>query len=132
MKRIIKPLLLNIILSSLFGLTNSLYQGSFIYAFIISFLILYIVYYIASIIIVGTFKEKTKQLELSKLENLSTILDCSYCSHKNIMTFIPDQNEKTNFTCSSCNKENSVIIQFIVARITESLPINSLLVNENK
>lgn len=132
MKKYIKPFLVNVILSCLFGLINSLYQGNFLYTFCISFLIQYILYYITSNIILGIFREKTKQLELSKLENLSTILDCAYCSKKNIMTFIPDQNEKTQFICDSCNKENTVIIQFTVARTTETLPINSLLVNENK
>ena len=132
MKKYVKPFLVNVILSSLFGLINSLYQGNFLYTFCISFLIQFILYYITSNVVLGIFREKTKQLELSKLENLSTILDCAYCSQKNIMTFIPDQNEKSQFICESCNKENTVIIQFTVARTTETLPINSLLVNENK
>lgn len=66
-------------------------------------------------------------MELDKLENLSTILECAYCSEKNILTFIPDQNEKLEFTCSSCNKLNSVIMQFTVIKQNETIPISSLL-----
>ena len=64
--------------------------------------------------------------ELDKLENLSTILDCAYCSTKNVMTFIPDQYEKIQFKCSGCNNNNSVVIQFMVARTTEPLEIKPL------
>ena len=38
------------------------------------------------------------------------------------MTFLPDQNERAEFICNSCNKTNLVNIQFVVARITE--PVN--------
>jgi len=65
--------------------------------------------------------------ELDKLENLSTILECAYCSEKNILTFIPDQNEKLEFNCSSCNKLNSVILQFTVIKQNETIQISSLL-----
>ncbi len=64
---------------------------------------------------------------MDKLENLSTILECAYCSEKNILTFIPDQNEKLEFNCSSCNKLNSVILQFTVIKQNETIQISSLL-----
>lgn len=132
MKNLIKSFLINALISSIAGLTNLLFGGSFLYIFLFAFLIQYVLYSVITIIIINYYREKTKQLELNKLENLSTILECAYCNQKNLLTFIPEQNERTEFICSSCNKENAVIINFTVARITESLPINSLLTDENK
>jgi transcription elongation factor Elf1 len=77
-------------------------------------------------IINNYFIEKTKQKQLEKLEPLSTILECAYCNSKNIMTFLPDENEKVEFDCASCKKKNSVNIQFVVARVTEPLNIPSV------
>jgi transcription elongation factor Elf1 len=135
MKSVIQLLISNLIVSTLFGLISLLSGSSFLYVFLFSFLIQYVLYGFIAKIIVNFFREKTKQLEISKLENLSTILECSYCNSKNILTFIPDQNEKLEFTCSSCNKLNSVIMQFTVIKQNETLPISSLLKddeNENQ
>ena len=71
------------------------------------------------------FTEKTKQKELDTLEPLSTILECAYCNSKNIMTFLPDENERIEFECVSCKKKNLVNIQFVVARITDTVTINT-------
>jgi transcription elongation factor Elf1 len=70
--------------------------------------------------------QKTFQKELDRLEPLSTILNCAYCAKPNIMTFLPDQNERVEFSCNSCNKTNLVTIQFMVARITEPVNIPNL------
>jgi transcription elongation factor Elf1 len=130
MKNILRFLVSNIILSSLFGLISVLSGGHFLYVFLFSFLILYVLYSVIAKIIISFFKEKTRQKELDKLENLSTILECAYCSDKNILTFIPDQNEKLEFTCVSCNKLNSVIMQFSVIKKNETIQISSLLTND--
>jgi transcription elongation factor Elf1 len=114
------------------GLINALFGGSFLYVFLLSILVQYVLYSVITTIIVNFYREKTKQIELDKLENLSTILECAYCSQKNLLTFIPEQNERTEFVCSSCDKENAVIINFTVARVTEAIPINSLLKDEDK
>ena len=66
------------------------------------------------------------QKELDALEPLSTILDCAYCSKSNVMIFLPDQNERAEFVCTSCEKKNLVNIQFVVARITEPVNVPSL------
>lgn len=132
MKNLIRSISINLVISALAGLTNILFGGSFLYVFLFAFLIQYVLYSVIATIIINYYKEKTKQIELNKLENLSTILECAYCSQKNLLTFIPEQNERTEFTCTSCNKENAVIINFTVARITDSLPINSLLTDEDK
>ena len=127
MKDVLKFLVSNVLLSSLFGLISIFSGGGFLYVFLFSFLVLYILYSVVAKIIISFFKEKTRQMELDKLENLSTILECSYCSERNILTFIPDQNKKLEFTCSSCNKLNSVIMQFTVIKQNETIPISSLL-----
>lgn len=131
MKNLIRSFLTNVLISCIAGLTSALFGGNFLYVFLFAFLIQYVLYSVLTKIIVSYYTEKTKQLELSKLENLSTILECAYCKQQNVLTFIPERNERTEFVCSSCNRENAVIINFTVARITESLPINSLLNDEN-
>jgi transcription elongation factor Elf1 len=131
-KKIIKPLFINIIISALFGIVSILNGYSFFYTFGIAFLSQYVLYSFISTLIVNFYREKTKQLELQKLENLSTILECAYCNAKNILTFIPDQNEKLEFVCNSCEKTNNVIMQFTVIRQNDSVPIQSLLTDENK
>ncbi len=59
------------------------------------------------------------------MEPLSTILECAYCNTKNLMTFLPDQNERIEFECVSCKKTNIVNIQFVVARTTEPVNVTS-------
>jgi transcription elongation factor Elf1 len=132
MKNLIRSFSINLVISSLAGLINALFGGSFLYVFLLSILVQYVLYSVITTIIVNFYREKTKQIELNKLENLSTILECAYCSQKNLLTFIPEQNERTEFICSSCDKENAVIINFTVARVTEAIPINSLLKDEDK
>jgi transcription elongation factor Elf1 len=132
MKNLIRSFSINLVISSLAGLINALFGGSFLYVFLLSILVQYVLYSVITTIIVNFYREKTKQIELDKLENLSTILECAYCSQKNLLTFIPEQNERTEFVCSSCDKENAVIINFTVARVTEAIPINSLLKDEDK
>lgn len=131
MKNLIRSFLTNVLISSIAGLTNALFGGNFLYVFLFAFLIQYVLYSVLAAIIINYYREKTKQIELNKLESLSTILECAYCKQQNLLTFIPEKNERTEFVCSSCGKNNAVIINFTVARITESLPINSLLTDEN-
>ena len=40
-----------------------------------------------------------------------------------MMVFIPDENERVEFECSSCKNKNLVNIQFMVARITEPVTV---------
>ena len=82
----------------------------------------YVIFSFIASIFRNYFFQKTLQKELDALEPLSTILECAYCKTTNVMTFLPDQNERAEFTCSSCNRRNLVNIQFVVARITE--PVN--------
>jgi hypothetical protein len=37
------------------------------------------------------------------------------------MTFLPDQNERAEFVCTSCERKNVVNIQFLVAQTTEPI-----------
>lgn len=123
---------INLIISCLFGLVSLTNNLNFFFIFGIAFLSQYVLYSFISTLIVNYYREKTKQIELEKIENLSTILECAYCNDKNILTFIPDQNEKLDFECNSCNKMNTVIMQFSVIKQNETLPIQSLLINENE
>jgi transcription elongation factor Elf1 len=62
-------------------------------------------------------------MELDNLEKLSTILQCAYCNTQNVMTFIPDELDTSEFICTSCEKKNTVKLQFVVARKTDMLQI---------
>lgn len=101
------------------------FGGLFWASFGLFFVIQYIIFSFLGSIIKNYQIQKTKQLELEALEPLSTILECAYCNSSNIMTFLPDQNERAEFTCSSCQKKNLVSIQFVVARITEPVNMNT-------
>lgn len=103
----------------LFGIN---FWGSFFLLFVFQF----ILFSFCANVIDNFFKEKTKQKELDLLEPLSTILECAYCNSKNVMTFLPDENEKIEFVCDSCKNKNSVSIQFVVARVTEPINIPSV------
>lgn len=121
-KNLIKSTLIVSLISFLGGLSGYLLGLSFLSLFLLFFTIQYVLFFAISTIIKSYFIEKTKQKELDKLEKLSTILNCAYCNQPNLMTFIPDNNERIEFVCDSCKKANLVTLQFIVARITE--PVN--------
>lgn len=87
-----------------------------------------IVGYVVNVYIVEKFKKDTLLAEINKLESLSTILNCAYCDHPNVKSFIPD--DDANFTCAECNNQNTVVVQFSVARTTT--PINSILSEPQK
>ena len=127
MKNLFKSFFLVFLVSGFAGYISLITIGNFWYTFCFFALLQYILYSFVLSIITNYFKEKTKQKELDKLENLSTILECAYCNTKNVLTFIPDQNQKIQFKCTNCNNINSVLLQFTVARTTEPVEITSIL-----
>jgi hypothetical protein len=94
--------------------------------FILFFIFQYILFSFFGNLINNYFLQKTKQKELEALEPLSTLLECAYCNKPNIMTFFPTDNEMLEMECASCQKKNSVRIQFVVARLTEPLTVPSV------
>jgi hypothetical protein len=111
------------VISVLGGITGYLLNSNFWAFFILFFILQYVIFFVTSTIIESFFVEKTKQKELDKLENLSTILNCAYCNQANLMTFLPENNNRIEFTCESCKKKNLVTMQFVVARLTEPVVI---------
>lgn len=122
-KQITKSTITVTIISAIIALAVANVGGNYITAFILSFCVQYILFSFIANLITSYFKQKTLQKELDSLESLSTILQCAYCNHQNVMTFIPDDLESSSFSCSNCGKTNSVKIQFVVARQTEILQI---------
>jgi hypothetical protein len=122
---LIRSTLTVITTSALISLAALLFGINWIATFILVFVLQYILFSFFGNLINNYFVEKTKQKQLDKLEPLSTILDCAYCNAKNIMTFLPDETERIEFECESCKKKNLVNIQFVVARITDSVTMNS-------
>lgn len=118
----IRSTLTVLIISTLGSLGIKSLGGNFWASFALLVAIQYILFSFIATIVKNYMFQKTLQMELDALEPLSTILDCAYCSTSNVMTFLPDQNERAEFVCSSCDKRNLVNIQFVVARITE--PVN--------
>lgn len=119
----VKSTLIVLVISTLGAFGFYLFNLNFWAAFFILFCLQYIAFALIADLVKSFFSEKTKQLELEKLEPLSTILECAFCNTKNMMVFIPDENERVEFECSSCKNKNLVNIQFMVARITEPVTV---------
>jgi len=110
-----------ILTSTLVSLGVWMLSGNYIAAFLLAFSIQYILFGFIGNLVNNYYTQITKQKELDKLEQLSTILECAYCKRANIITFIPDENERVEFICTDCSKKNLVNINFTVARITEPI-----------
>lgn len=121
----IKSTLIVVLISTIASLGIKTLGGNFWAAFALFFSLQYIIFSFIASIIKNYYLQKTRQKELDALEPLSTILECAYCNTSNVMTFLPDQNERAEFECSSCKKTNLVNIQFVVARITEPVNMNN-------
>jgi hypothetical protein len=119
----IKSTFIVTLISFLASLGVKTFGGNFWASFVLFFTIQYILFSFIASIAKNYFIQKTRQKELDVLEPLSTILECAYCNTSNIMTFLPDQNERAEFVCTSCSKTNLVNIQFTVARITEPVSV---------
>jgi hypothetical protein len=111
-----------LILSAIGGYSVYLLGFNFLGSFLFFIFLQYILFYCITFILNETIKEKTKQKELDRLENLSTLLNCAYCNKPNVMIFNPNESSRIEFDCEHCNKKNLVTMQFLVARITE--PVN--------
>jgi len=124
------------LLSTIGALCLWFFGFGFIPSFCLVFVFQYILFSFIGNMVNNYYIQKTKQKELEALEPLSTILECAYCNNKNLMTFLPDQNERMEFECSSCKKKNVVNIQFVVARTTEPVIVSSAtnipLINDEK
>jgi len=112
-------------ISALISLSVWMFKGNFIAAFILSVSFQYILFSFIGGIINNYFVQQTRQKELDKLEQLSSILECSSCKKANVITFIPDEKERVEFVCDGCTKKNVVNIVFSVARVTEPIIMNS-------
>jgi transcription elongation factor Elf1 len=108
-----------LVLSSLVGLASVISGQSFLPPFILALVAQYVLFSVIASTINNYFAQQTKQKELDKLESLSTILECAACNAKNIVTFLPEQNERFEFECENCKSKNVVNINFVVAKVTE-------------
>jgi hypothetical protein len=109
------------VISSLIGLSAFLAGKSFWPAFLLATGCQYVVFSGIINTINNYLTLQARQKELDKLEPLSTILECAVCKTQNVITFIPDQNERFEFTCENekCKSKNVVSINFTVAKVTE-------------
>lgn len=115
-----------LVLAGFLGLGGFLFHSSFWAFFAFGLFVQYMLYFFAGDMIKNSAIQKTRQLELEKLESLSTILQCAYCTLQNLVVFTPNQEERIEFECERCQKKNLVSIQFVVARTTEPLNNASL------
>jgi hypothetical protein len=125
-KNFIKSTFYVSVVSLLAGMGGYLLGYNFLAIFLIFIAIQYILFYAISSMVISFFVEKTKQKELDKLENLSTILNCAYCNQPNLMTFLPQDTSRLEFECDSCKKKNVVTIGFTVARVTEPINVSNI------
>lgn len=114
-----------IFISFLISLGVWMLNGNYMAAFILSISLQYILFSFVGGIINNYFTQKTRQKELDKLEQLSSILECASCKRPNVITFIPDEKERVEFTCDECAKKNVVNIVFTVAGVTEPVILNN-------
>jgi len=107
--------------SSLVGLSFILLEKPFWPAFILAVCTQYILFSFVANLINSFLAASVRQKELDVLEPLSSILQCATCSASNVITFVPNQNERVEFVCDSptCASKNVVNINFTVARVTE-------------
>lgn len=115
-----------VIISALGAYSAYLFNINYIATFLFLFVIQFIIFSFLGDIITNYFREKTKQKQLDYLEPLSSILECAYCNESNLITFLPNQNERIEFECSKCKNKNLVNLAFSVARITEPVNVPSI------
>lgn len=135
-KTVIKSTIIVTLISAIIGLAIQNIGGNFLTTFLLAFSCQYILFSFVANILNAFFAQQRLKKELEILEPLSTILECAYCNHNNLMTFIADDLETSEFTCAKCEKKNTVKIQFVVARQTEILNLphtipNIITTNEN-
>ena len=126
MQNVIKSTLIVLVISALGATGASIVHLNWIGVFFILFSLQYIFFTFIGSLITSFFTEKTKQKQLEVLEPLSTILECAYCSHSNIMTFLPSQTERIELVCDKCKSKNLVNINFSVARTTEPVDVPNI------
>lgn len=119
----VKSTVIVIFVSLLGALAAYLFNINYIAAFLFLFVVQFILFSFIGTILTNYFKEQTKQKQLDALEPLSSILECAYCNHQNIITFFPNQNERIEFVCDKCQNKNIVNLAFTVARITQDVKI---------
>ena len=119
---ILKSILTSSVISTVCSLAAYVLWNKNIYAsFTLCFILQFAVYSFINEFLIKSKILKIQELELSKIEQLSTVLSCPVCMSKNIVTFIPDDNSKFEFVCENvdCRARNSVYMNFTVAHITE-------------
>jgi len=121
----VKSTSLVLFLSLLISFAVWLFKGNYIAAFILSVTLQYILFSFIGTIVNNYFLQQTRQKELDKIEQLSSILECASCKKNNIITFIPDEKERVEFVCDGCSKKNVVNIVFSVAGVTEPIVMSN-------
>lgn len=114
------------VISALGAYSAYLFDINYLATFLFLFVFQFIIFSFLGDLITNYFKEKTKQKQLDYLEPLSSILDCAYCNESNLITFLPNQNERIEFECVKCKNKNLVNLVFSVARITEPVNVPSI------
>ena len=121
----IKSTVVVLFVSALISLSVWMFKGNFIAAFLLAVAFQYILFSFIGGVINNYLIQQTRQKELDKLEQLSSILECASCKKPNVITFIPDEKERVEFVCDGCTKKNVVNIVFSVAGVTEPIVMNS-------
>jgi hypothetical protein len=130
-KEIVKSLLIIATVSSLCGLAGHFFNRSFLGIFLITTVTQFALGYLISAYTSYDFKKSAYLAELDKLEKLSTILNCAYCSHPNLVTFLPDT--APELVCDKCKNTSSVKLHFSVSRMTTPpTPVASILSEPQK
>ena len=118
--KVFQSLLITCTVSTFCSLIFTLFGVSFWYTFAIVCLLQWITNYVVHVYIKEKNLKEMYLAELSKLEDLSTLLNCAYCNTQNVVTFLPES--VTDFKCTNCNNINHVKLNFTISRSTGSAP----------
>jgi hypothetical protein len=118
--QLLKSVLITSVISSIVSLAcYILWKLNYVAVFALAYILQYVIYMFINDFLIKLNLIKLRELEISKLEQLSTILSCASCSTNNLINFIPEDNSRIEFVCDNCKGNNVVNINFSVARTTE-------------
>lgn len=127
MINILKSILLTIAVSTCGSVVCYLVGLDFLKSFVILSILQISLSYIVKQIQISSYSIKAQEIELQKITEFSKQgmdLECAYCGVHNFIPLRFDQDN--NFTCTSCDKDNSIYINVTTAQVTTPLNISQI------
>lgn len=127
MLNILKSFLLTSVVSSLGGSVCYFIGFNFIKSFVLLAILQITISYIIRQIQLSVYSIRSQEIELQRITEFSKQgldVECAYCGSHN---FVPLRFDiDNNFTCTNCNKDNSIYISVTTAQVTTPLNISQI------